>query len=219
MFNEKFTIMSKTKDMVVDQTNANKTKEKVIERLIGLMVETMMCHFKGLIKKSPLWVHRRDAKTTAISIDLYDYDGNGAPVCDELVTYVYENDKVQQWSVFAICLDPLAKFEDMVTLCVDCGDDEDGNIEVIDVKPDRLPVRTLECISDWIEKEARREVSVGEMDSFENRLLARQFIETMCVMDKKDGGDFVKFIGNPKNRHNLWILMDAERREEEENKQ
>lgn len=104
-----------------------------------------------------LRVHSENAEQKSISIDLYNFEGDGKPVCDGL-TWCGVCPKCGETTMlraFCICYSP--KWEK--PLCILCYEDE-GECDDWEADPDILPASVVQSITNWIEgklKEKKQE--------------------------------------------------------------
>lgn len=139
--------MSKTKDMVID----NQNKQQTIQYLTDLMATIQGAYFKGRMEGHPLWVHERSDDSAAISIDLYDFGGDGGDFVEGLngVTPDHSAHGVEEkesgW-VFCMCYDP---DDEEPLFFLFSPDDESDDYSIL---PDTLPADLLERIAAWLEQ-------------------------------------------------------------------
>lgn len=146
--------MSKTKDMVIDQRN----KQQTIQYLTDLMGVIQNAYYKrGLFMpleydsnsrvRGDLRVH--EGSDSGISIDLYNFEGDGKPVCDGLkpCTITYDDGSHDTGHLFCMHYDP----DDVTPLVFLLSHDEYGDGGDIDVEPESVPADVLENIVKWLE--------------------------------------------------------------------
>ena len=136
-------------------------KQEIIKHLTDLMGVIQHAYFKGGIFKlleydsssgvcGELRVHEGDNPDgAAISIDLYNFEGDGKPVCDGL-TFQRECDK---YPIRAYCIayNPDLDWETRhlyILCCYDDGGVSDG----LDLIPELVPEEVLTAITQWLEK-------------------------------------------------------------------
>lgn len=126
------------------------TKQETITCLTALMASVQNAYFKGRMENHPLPVHESDAEN-AISIDLYDFGGDGEPVCEGLrpCTLTYDDGSHEDGWLFCMCYRP-----DDVTPLVFLFSPKDESVMEID--PDDVPEKTLKDIFAWLDSEVRR---------------------------------------------------------------
>lgn len=154
--------MSKTRNVVIDDQN----KQQTIQYLTDLMATIQMAYFKGRLgerngdntggdgaKAGDLWVHE-SAGDAAISIGLYDFGGDGKPVCEGLtaITVSGYGGKEATADVFAVCYDPDRESHPLTLMVNEGLGDEDSDPDTYDVTPDLLPEQTLKNIAAWLEE-------------------------------------------------------------------
>lgn len=136
-------------------------KQETIQHLTELMGVIQNAYFKkGLFAPlddgaksgvcGTLWVHEDDdIGTSAISIDLYNFGGDGKPVCDGLkpCTVTYDDNSQDTGWVFCMCYNP---DEETPLVFLFSPEDDSGDI---DIEPDSLPVEALQSITAWLDKQ------------------------------------------------------------------
>jgi len=124
------------------------TKQETIQRLTALMVTAQMAHFKGREIGVRVHEHQQDS---GISIDLYNFEGDGKPVCEGLkpCTITYDDGSTDIGHLFCMCYDP---DEEETPLVFMFSHDEYGDGGDIDIAPDCLPEEALQNITQWLEK-------------------------------------------------------------------
>ena len=145
--------MSKTKNMVIDQLNEQNEKRQTIQYLTGLMATIQAAHFKGRLHDRELRVHESgDADSTAISIDLYHFEGDGKDVCDGLhdLTITFDDGSQDTGWLFCMHYDPDGPTTPLTFLFMPDGDEED-----YDIDPELVPLDVLQNITRWLEQEAK----------------------------------------------------------------
>lgn len=123
-------------------------KQEIIKHLTDLMATVQMAHFKG--REVGVRVHESlQVSSAAISIDLYNFEGDGKPVCDGL-TFQRECDK---YPIRAYCI---AYNPDLDWgtrhLYILCCDDDGGVSDGLDLIPEQVPEEVLTAITKWLEK-------------------------------------------------------------------
>ena len=139
--------MSKTKNMVIDDQNQNE-KQQTIQYLTDLMATLQMVHFKGSIEECPLRIHEgSDPDRLSISIDLYNFEGDGEDVCKGLddCTVIFDDGTTDTGKLFCMCYDP----DDVTPLTFMLLPD---NRHDFDIEPDCVPLPVLQNITAWLEK-------------------------------------------------------------------
>ena len=144
--------MSKIKNMVIDQMNEQNERQQTIQYLTDLMATIQNAHFKGRLHDCPLRVH--EGNGVGISIDLYNFEGDGKDVCDGLhgVTPDHSahgvDEKETGW-VFNMGYDPDDE-QPLYFLFLPDGDEDDHSI-----LPDTLPIAVLRNITAWLEQQMK----------------------------------------------------------------
>lgn len=140
--------MSKTKNVVInDQKNQNE-KQQTIQYLTDLMATLQMAHFKGRLEECPLRIHESsDTYGLSISIDLYNFEGDGKDVCEGLsnCTVTFDDGTTDTGWFFSMRYDP----DDVTPLTFmfsPKGRDD------FDIDPDNVPLTVLQNITAWLEK-------------------------------------------------------------------
>lgn len=124
-------------------------KQEIIKNLTDLLSTIQGYYFKGRLEGCRPWVHESDEEGAAISIDLYNFGGDGKPVCDGLDPYTVTYDDGSQdigW-LFCMCYDP----DDVTPLVFlfSPGDESDD----IEIDPEDLSEEVLQNILTWLEAE------------------------------------------------------------------
>ena len=126
-----------------------KAKNETIKYLTDLMGVIDAAYFKGRMEGHPLWVHERSDDSTAISIDLYNFEGDGLPVCDGLkpCTITFDDNTTDTGWLFCMCYDP----DDVTPLIFLFTPDgyEEGDMAI---NPEDVPEEVLKNIIAWLEK-------------------------------------------------------------------
>lgn len=128
-------------------------KQQTIQYLADLMATIQAAYFKGRMEGHPLWVHERMDDSVAISIDLYNFGGDGKPVCEGLkpCTVTFTDGREQKGHVYCMTYDP-----DCHTSVSPLGFlfsyDEWGDDGDIDIQPECMPEDALKNIAAWLEK-------------------------------------------------------------------
>ena len=125
------------------------SKQKTIKYLTDLMATVQMAHFKGRMEEHPLWVHELNAAGAAISIDLYNFEGDGKPVCDGLkpCTITYDDNTQDSGWLFCMAYDPDDDVTPLVFLFTPDGDEGDMEID-----PEDVPEEVLKNVIAWLEQ-------------------------------------------------------------------
>ena len=123
------------------------TKKETIHALTALMATVQAAYFKGCMEGHPLWVHERSDASAAISIDLYNFGGDGKPVCDGLThtTVTFDDGSSCKGDVFCMCFNP----DDVTPLRFLLYMDDDR--PDIDVEPGTLTEEALRNITAWLQ--------------------------------------------------------------------
>lgn len=126
-----------------------------IERLTNIMSGIHKTYYETV--KQPddiwgdvgeLWVHEGMSGQKSISIDLYNFEGDGLPVCDGL-TWEGTCPKCGETTTlraFCICYCPTWE----QPLCILCCEDQE-DCDDWEANPDELPESVLNNIAGWIE--------------------------------------------------------------------
>lgn len=125
------------------------SKQEIIKHLTDLLSTISGYYFKGRLTGCRPWVHERDEEGDGISIDLYNFGGDGEPVCDGLKpsTITYDDGSQDSGHLFCMCYDP-----DEVTPLVFLfsPEDESGDMEI---DPEDVSEGVLQNILTWLEAE------------------------------------------------------------------
>lgn len=124
-------------------------KQEIIKRLTDLLSTISGYYFKGRLTGCRPWVHERDEEGDGISIDLYNFGGDGEPVCDGLkpCTITYDDNSQDSGHLFCMCYDP-----DDVTPLIFLLSPED-EIDAIEIDPEDVSEETLQNVLTWLEEE------------------------------------------------------------------
>ena len=149
--------MSKTKNTVIDQLNK---KQETIQHLTDLMQTIQMAYYKGRMtqpedgcgfgQEGDLWIHESRRDSSAISIDLYNFMGDGKDVCEGLhgCEIAYDDGSIDKGWLFCMCYDPDEEMTPLTFLFL--SDDQPDDIEL---EPDSIPTAVLQNIIAWLERE------------------------------------------------------------------
>lgn len=124
-------------------------KQELIKQLTDLMATVQMAYFKGRMEGHSLWVHERRDDSNAISIDLYNFGGDGKPVCDGLnpCTITYDDNTQESGWLFCMGYDP----DDDVTPLEFLFDTEDDSGDMV-ICPEDVPEEALKNIIAWLQQ-------------------------------------------------------------------
>ena len=138
-------------------------KKETIKYLTDLMATVQMAYFKGRLGVrngdntggdgavcGELWVHESPCvSSAAISIDLYDFGGDGLPVCDGLepCTITCDDGSAMTGVVFCMCYNP----DDELTPLVFEFEGADDGTPDMDVAPEQMPEPALKNVTAWLE--------------------------------------------------------------------
>jgi hypothetical protein len=125
----------------------NMNKQQTIQYLTDLMATIQAAYFKGRMEGHTLWVHERMDDSAAISIDLYNFGGDGKPVCEGLYpcTITHDDGTDEKGHVFCMCYD-----SDAVTPLTFLFDsDAFGDL---DLDPEDVHEDVLQNIATWLEQ-------------------------------------------------------------------
>lgn len=167
------------------------SKQEMIKKLTDLMGVIQHAYFKGGIFKllehdsssgvcGELRVHEGDNPDgAAISIDLYNFEGDGKPVCDGL-TFQRECDK---YPIRAYCIayNPDLDWE-MRHLYILCCYDDGGVSDGLDLIPELVPEEVLTAITQWLEKAMAPE----KLNKIKNKLNKNNMTTMSKTKDEKD---------------------------------
>lgn len=133
-------------------------KQEIIQHLTYLLGVITIAYYKSSMflpvpgdKHSGvyggLWVHERMDGSAAISIDLYNFGGDGKPVCDGLnpCTLRYDDGSSECGWLYCMHYDP----DDVSPLTFVF--DPDAYVADMDVNPESVPEEVLQDISKWLE--------------------------------------------------------------------
>ena len=143
--------MSKTKNQVIDQQN---DKQQTIQYLTDLMATICGYYYKGRLHDAGISIHEGSTGGT-ISIDLYNFEGDGNPVCEGLkpCTVTYDDGSTDTGHFFCMCYDP---DDDITPLVFLFSHDEYGDGGDIELDPDDVPLQVLHNITAWLEQQWRK---------------------------------------------------------------
>ena len=125
-------------------------KQEIIKRLTDLLATISGYYFKGRLVGCRPWVHERDEEGDGISIDLYNFCGDGKTVCDGLkpCTINYDDGSHDKGWLFCMCYDPYPDETPLVFLF--SPEDDSGDIEI---SPEDVSEDVLQNILTWLEGE------------------------------------------------------------------
>lgn len=123
-------------------------KQQTINYLTELMAAIAAAHYKGRNTGS-LRVHENGE--AGISIDLYNFEGDGLPVCDGLKPCIinFDDGSTAIGNVFCMCYEP----DDLTPLAFLCSFDEVGDVEL---DPEDLPETSIDNIVNWFERKMQQ---------------------------------------------------------------
>ena len=138
-------------------------KQEIIKHLTDVMGVICNAYFKGKLGVrngddtggdgaccGELWVHETylDGHSSAISIDLYHFEGDGKPVCDGLkpCTITFDDGSTDTGELFCMCYDP---DDDVTPLVLEFSPDDEG--DDYDIDPEDVPEDALTNITAWLE--------------------------------------------------------------------
>lgn len=132
---------------IIEDMAARVWKEKTIQYLTDLMATIQAAYFKGKMEGHTLWVHERMAASAAISIDLYNFGGDGKPVCEGLrpCTVTYDDSSRGKGWLYCMCYDP----DDVTPLTFIFDSDALGDL---DLDPEDVHEDVLQNIATWLEQ-------------------------------------------------------------------
>ena len=125
-------------------------KQEIIKKLTDLLATISGYYFKGRLEGCRPWVHERDEEGDGISIDLYNFGGDGKTVCDGLkpCTINYDDGSHDKGWLFCMCYDPYPDETPLVFLF--SPEDDSGDIEIA---PEDVSEDVLQNILTWLEAE------------------------------------------------------------------
>ena len=125
-------------------------KQEIIKKLTDLLSTISGYYFKGRLEGCRPWVHERDEEGDGISIDLYNFGGDGKTVCDGLkpCTINYDDGSHDKGWLFCMCYDPYPDETPLVFLF--SPEDDSGDIEIA---PEDVSEDVLQNILTWLEAE------------------------------------------------------------------
>lgn len=140
-------------------------KQEIIKRITDLMAAIQTAYYNdalgernsddtggdGCITDNGLWVHECMSQESGISIDLYNFGGDGKSVCDGLnpCTVTFDDGTKQMGNVFCMTYDP---DEEETPLVFQFSFDKYGDGSDVDLEPDSIPIETLQNIAQWLEQ-------------------------------------------------------------------
>ena len=124
-------------------------KQEIIKHLTDLLSTISGYYFKGRLTGCRPWVHERDEEGDGISIDLYNFGGDGEPVCDGLKpsTITYDDGSQDSGHLFCMCYEP---YEVTPLVFLFSPEDESGDMEI---DPEDVSEDVLQNILTWLEAE------------------------------------------------------------------
>ncbi len=124
------------------------TKQEIIKRLTDLVSTIQGYYFKGRLEGCRPQVHEHGDDSASISIDLYNFEGDGKPVCDGLkpCTITYDDGTQDNGELYCMCYDP----DEEATPLNFIFDNGDSDIEM---DPEDVPEEVLQNILTWLEGE------------------------------------------------------------------
>lgn len=125
-------------------------KQQTIQYLTDLMATIQGEYFKGRMEEHTLWVHERMDDSAAISIDLYNFGGDGKPVCEGLYpcTITHDDGTDEKGHVFCMCYDPDAVTPLMFLFSYAEWSDKSD----IEIEPSVMPTQALQNVAAWLER-------------------------------------------------------------------
>ena len=132
-------------------------KHEIIEKLTALMSNIQAAYYKGAMEGHRLWVHETGGDDAAICIDLYNFGGDGKPVCEGLnpCTITYDDETKDTVEVFCMHYDPDGVTP--LTFVADHYDEDEGDIDTFDIGPESMPEQALANVLAWLEKKMQPE--------------------------------------------------------------
>ena len=123
------------------------SKQEMIQQLTALMVTVQMAYFKG--RETGVRVH--ETGEAGISIDLYNFEGDGKPVCEGMkpCKITCDDGSTKIGHIFCMVYDPDEEETPLVFLFShgEYGDEGD-----MDIGPEEVPEETLQNITQWLER-------------------------------------------------------------------
>ena len=125
-------------------------KQEIIKRLTDLLATISGYYFKGRLEGCRPQVHEHSDSGVSISIDLYNFGGDGEPVCDGLkpCTITYDDGSQDSGHLFCMCYEPYVDVTPLVFLFTPEDDRDDMEIAPEDVSED-----VLQNVLTWLEAE------------------------------------------------------------------
>ena len=120
--------------------------DKTTKNLIALMTTIQMGYFKGRINADVLWVHEV-GDGASIAIDLYNFGGDGKPVCDGLHFLSIDNGQPRMARPFCISFNPDNEEE---PLTFDCEWVDDQEADKFDLHASLVAEGVQQRIIDWL---------------------------------------------------------------------
>lgn len=139
-------------------------KQEIIKRITDLMAAIQTAYYNdalgernsddtggdGCITDNGLWVHECMSQESGISIDLYNFGGDGKSVCDGLnpCTVTFDDGTTQMGDVYCMTYVP---DEEGIPLAFHFSFEKYCDDGDIDLKPENLPIDTLQNVAKWLE--------------------------------------------------------------------
>lgn len=125
------------------------SKQEIIKNLTDLLSTISGYYFKGRLEGCRPQVHEHSDSGDSISIDLYNFGGDGKPVCDGLKPYTvtYDDGSQDMGWLFCMCYNP-----DDVTPLVFLFSPEDESDD-IEIDPEDVSEDVLQNILTWLDGE------------------------------------------------------------------
>ena len=135
---------------IIEDMAARVEKQQAIQYLTDLMATIQGAYFKGRMEGHTLWVHERMDDSAAISIDLYNFGGDGKPVCEGLrpCTVTYDDRSQGKGWLYCMCYNP----DDVTPLTFIFDSDTFGDINL---DPEDVHEDVLQNIAAWLEQAMR----------------------------------------------------------------
>lgn len=121
-------------------------KQETIQHLTDLMATISGYYFKGRLEGCRPQVHEHRDDSAAISIDLYNFCGDGKPVCDGL-TFCDDKHGEVDLTTYCIVYDPDKERPLWIMI-----EPSDGSND-FDIYPEQTPEEVLAAMTHWLQAE------------------------------------------------------------------
>ena len=149
------------------------------KKLIALMTTIQMAYFKGRINADVLWVHE-EHNSAGIAIDLYNFGGDGKPVCDGLHFLSIDNGQPRMARPFCISFNPDNEEEPLTFLC-EWVDDKEA--DKFDLHASLVAEGVQQRIIDWLNQkvESMTQTANGQSSMFNGQCSMVNETKTMTL--------------------------------------